>query len=123
MSVSLIEQETTVSFNRTEETAEIWTSDTTMMSKLDRLCKESPEHWKCKKTEYLRDGSLANKVYVVDSKRLISFRSRTVKRELTEEQREEYRERALRMRNKGYSPNKTIATENLQDDLEEVPTE
>ena len=118
MSVSQIEQETTVSFNRTEETAEIWTSDTTMMSKLDRLCKESPEHWKCKKTEFLRDGSLANKVYVVDSKRLISFRSRPIKRELTEEQRAELADR-LRASRFSESTQTGLATENLRDDLEE----
>lgn len=92
-SVSYEEQETTISFGRDKDGAEIWTSDRTVMTKLDKLCEESPEYWKCKKVEYFLDGSLANKVYTVTDKALISFRSKKVKRELTDEQRAELAER------------------------------
>ena len=95
-SVSYEEQETTISFSRTDSGAEIWTSDRTTMTKLDRLCSESPEYWKCKKVENFLDGSLANKVYTVTDKSLISFRSKKVKRELTDEQRAEMAERFKR---------------------------
>lgn len=92
-SVSYEEQETTISFSRDKDSAEIWTSDRTVMTKLDKLCEESPEYWKCKKVEKFLDGSLANKVYTVTDKTLISFRSKKVKRELTDEQRAELAER------------------------------
>lgn len=92
-SVSYEEQETTISFSRTDDGAEIWTSDRTVMTKLDKLCAESPEFWKCKKVENFLDGSLANKVYTVTDKSLISFRSKKIKRDLTEEQRAELAER------------------------------
>ena len=95
-SVSYEEQETTISFSRTDSGAENWTSDRTTMTKLDRLCSESPEYWKCKKVENFLDGSLANKVYTVTDKSLISFRSKKVKRELTDEQRAEMAERFKR---------------------------
>ena len=97
-SVSYEEQETTISFSRTNNGAEIWTSDRTTMTRLDRLCAESPEYWKCKKVENFLDGSLANKVYTVTDKSLISFRSKKVKRELTDEQRAEMVERLRRTR-------------------------
>ena len=95
-SVSYDEQETTISFSRTDSGAEIWTSDRTTMTRLDRLCAESPEYWKCKKVENFLDGSLANKVYTVTDKSLISFRSKKVKRELTNEQRTEMAKRFKR---------------------------
>lgn len=95
-SVSNEEQETTISFSRNDTGAEIWTSDRTVMTKLDRMCRESPETWKCKKAEYLLDGSLANKVYTVSDKSLISFRSRKIKRDLTDEQRAELSARMKR---------------------------
>ena len=50
MSVSLYEQETTISFRRVDDFATVWTSDTTVMTKLDRMCRESPENYKCTET-------------------------------------------------------------------------
>lgn len=45
MSVMLEEQETIINWTRGDECAEIYTSDTTTMTKLDRMCKEHPESW------------------------------------------------------------------------------
>ena len=42
-SVSLSEQEVCINFMRDEDFATIYTSDTTYMTKLDKLCKTSPD--------------------------------------------------------------------------------
>ena len=96
MGVSIAEQETCITFSRDEEYANIYTSDTTMMTKYDKFAQsdDCPD-WTCLKE--IRDmyGNLVAKVY-----RLISSRSSIVKRELTEEQRQEAAERLRAVRNK-----------------------
>ena len=91
------EQETTISIVRAEEGAEVWTSDRTMMTKLDRLCRESPENYKLRETGKDRQGYLLCKTYMIKDKSLISFRSRKVVKDMTEEQREALAE-AMRKR-------------------------
>ena len=99
MGVSLIEQETTISFSRTGKQADIWTSDMTMCSKLDRLCEESPEYYKCIEVGKSLDGELVNKRYLVSSKKLISLRARPAAgRVYTEEEKAVLRERLKKMR-------------------------
>ena len=43
MGVPLEEQETVIQFNRTDSHATIYTSDSTMITKLDHLCEDAPE--------------------------------------------------------------------------------
>ena len=95
MAVGLNEQETTINFSRTGSGLDIWTSDTTMMTRLDHLCETAPEKYKCVETRHFKldPANIASKRYVVSDKSLLSFRSKKVERELTEEQREELRER------------------------------
>ena len=100
MGVSIAELETCISFSRDEEYANIYTSDTTMMTKYDKFAQsdDCPD-WTCLKE--IRDmyGNLVAKVYRT-KKRLISSRSSIVKRELTEEQRQEAAERLRAARTK-----------------------
>lgn len=91
MNVPAIEQETTVNFGRAEQVARIWTSDTTVMTKLDKLVKRDPDNWSCN-LQKDKDGDVIAKEYVVQKKKLISFRAEI---KLTEEQKEIYRQRAL----------------------------
>ncbi len=93
------EQETTISYCRTEPGAEIWTNDRTVMTKLDKLAKESPEFYKLKETGRTRSGHLLYKVYTMTDKSMISFRSKKVTRELTEEQRQALADRMRTARN------------------------
>lgn len=100
MGISLIEQETTISFSRTDRSVDIWTSDTTTMTKLDRLCEEAPENYKCIEEDSLivppgskAEPDIASKRYRISDKKLLSFRSKLVTRELTDEQKEVLRER------------------------------
>ena len=79
-SVSIAEQETNVSYMRDEEHAIIYTSDTTQMTRLDKLCRTSPDMYS------LIADTGRGKTYRVADKGLISFRAK--KREMSEEAKE-----------------------------------
>lgn len=92
MNVPVYEQETTISFSRAEKVARIWTSDTTIMTKLDKLVERDPKNWECK-LQKDKDGDVIAKDYMVRDKRLISFRTEKI---ISEEQKEKMRQNALR---------------------------
>lgn len=77
MNVPAIEQETTVNFGRAEQVARIWTSDTTVMTKLDKLVKRDPDNWSCN-LQKDKDGDVIAKEYIVQNKKLVSFRAERV---------------------------------------------
>lgn len=87
-SYPLAEQETHIHFMRTDDYAEIYTSDKTSITKLDKLCKESPEYYQLIEVGKLSGGDIVSKTYKVSDKTLISFRSKKMTREMTDEQRE-----------------------------------
>ena len=88
MGVAVDEQETTINWGRTEVGAFLETSDRTVMTKLDRLCKEHPENYSCTNVgKAMDDGTILTKAYSIADKSLISFRGAKIPRELTEEQR------------------------------------
>ena len=78
-SLSISEQEVHISFIRDEDFAIIYVSDTTYITKLDKLCAANPDMWS------IVAETNVSKTYRVEDKTLISFRSK--KREMTEEQR------------------------------------
>lgn len=78
-SVSISEQEVHISFMRDQKWAEIYSSDSTYITRLDNLCKESPEMY-----SEIAD-TIRGKTYRVEDKTLISFRKK--KKELTDEQK------------------------------------
>lgn len=78
-SVSISEQEVCINFMRDEDFATIYTSDTTYMTKLDKLCKTSPDMYS------LIADTGRGKTYRLEDKTLISFRAR--KREISDEQK------------------------------------
>lgn len=103
MGVALSEQETTISYCREGGSAHVWTSDATVMTKLDRMCREAPENYRCTEEAKAQIGGwLVSKSYVIADKNLISFRSRKAERILTEEQRAELRERGRRLKEAGF---------------------
>lgn len=85
------EQETIITFNAAEDTA-----DPVYIRKLDKLTEKNPEQFKPGKVETYQ-GEIVAKRYIFP-KRFISIRSKDVKRELTEEQREELAERLKAVR-------------------------
>lgn len=84
-SLSIAEQEVNISWMRDEDFAKIYASDSTTITKLDKLCKTSPDMYK------LVSETPVGKSYICMDKSLISFRAK--KRELSEEQKEAAGER------------------------------
>jgi hypothetical protein len=81
LSLSAEERETIILFDDSSNECEIYTCSRPVMTKLDKLCKENPMNYKLIKHD-------ANSKTYHTSKKYISFRSGTVKRELTEEERQ-----------------------------------
>jgi hypothetical protein len=100
MSIPTDEQETVIQFSRNSDTCTVWTSDSTVMTKLDKLVNaENSTEWSVTKTDTI-DGELFAKEYTAN-KRLLSFRSCFFKRTLTAEQRQELAGRMSKVRAKG----------------------
>ncbi len=95
--VPIAEQETVIQFNREDKGCTIWTSDSTMMTKLDRLCKTSEYYTLVKETK-TKDGDTAGRFYKLSDKKMLSFRG--TKREYSEEEKAALAERLKNMRNK-----------------------
>ena len=87
MALSRIEQEVVISFNAEEDTADLYTANPSWMNKLDKLGKTNPGQFRLIETSTCQ-GKVVSKRYTFP-KRFVSIRSKDVKRELTEEQREE----------------------------------
>ena len=90
------EQETTIQFDRDGEMASIWTSDSTVMTKLDKLVSDPESPWECTRTDVDELGWVVCRAYQCP-KWLISFKSK--KRTVSDSQRailaqrlKEYRE-------------------------------
>lgn len=81
----LEEQETTVNFSRNDDRAIIYTSDTTMMTKLQKLLEAESTEWKLEGVSGLKNGEIVGKQYSCP-KKLISFRTKQTNRKFTEEQ-------------------------------------
>lgn len=92
------EMETTINFSRNEQAAVVWTSDTIMYTKFDKLCETAPDYYQCMEVQRDRDGDIVGKLYRISDKAMLSFRAKKAKRELTEEQRAAIAERLKRSR-------------------------
>ena len=88
MSLTLEEQETHVNFMRGGDRAIIYTSDTTTMTKLNKLVELDGTEWKLESESKLASGELIGKTYSCPVS-FITFRSKRVKRNYTDEQRRE----------------------------------
>lgn len=87
MSLPTSEQETAINYSRNGESCNIWTCDSTVMTKLDKI-------YPCTQVHKDHDGNIWAKEYVIP-KRLLSFRTdKTImlspqpKRKLSDKQRE-----------------------------------
>lgn len=88
MGLSVAEQETSIIFMRDSDICEVYTSDSTVMTKFDKLVKsDKAPYWKLNAEYRLQTGELVGKTYQTH-KRLISFWTDITTRELTNEQKE-----------------------------------
>ena len=99
MGNSLDEMETTISFSRTGAHAEVWTCDTTMYTRFDKLCKESPAMYTCTEEARNRHGDLLSKTYRIADKSMLTFRTKKKSFALTEEEKAERAKRFEKVRN------------------------
>ena len=107
MGLSFEEQEVIIRWNRAEKVVYVYAADRTMITKMDKLCKEHPENYKCLGVSHASDNhEIVDKRYEIADKGLITFRGARVVRELTEEQKIASAERlkALRMQKSGEFP-------------------
>ena len=84
-SVPIYEQEVCINMMRDEKTATIYTSDSTYITKLDKLCTSSPDMYS------VIEETKCGKTYLLQDKTLVSFRAK--KKELSDEQRQAAGER------------------------------
>ena len=111
MGIPTEEQETVIQFNRNDPHATIYTSDSTMMTKLDRMCESAPENYKLDREETM-DGKVVGKFYTLADKTRVSFRSKKVERNLSDEERQKLSERAkFNFKKNDVSLNTTIDTD------------
>ena len=85
--VSIEEQEICINAMRDEKFATIYASDSTYITKLDKLCKESPDMY-----SLIQDTGRGKK-YLLKDKSLISFRAKKKTRTMTDEQKKQAAER------------------------------
>jgi hypothetical protein len=102
-SVAYDEQETVINFSRRDNEATVWTSDTTVMTKLDGLCEKSEQYVLVETGRSKLGGEVISKTYKVKDKSLISFRAKKVERQarpMTDEQRQVMIDRLAKARQK-----------------------
>ena len=85
------EREVCISFYTDSDTANVYTSDYSYMSKLDKLCEANPREWKQIREEYCGKDTVS-KTYSCP-KQFISFRSKFRVTRQTDEQKEAMRKR------------------------------
>lgn len=93
------EQETVVNFGRTDEDMTIYTTDSTTITKLDKAVKAGL--YEVIELHTVK-GVTVGKTYKA-KKKLLSFRTKEVKRELTEEQKKLQAERMRQILSRKYS--------------------
>lgn len=69
----LEEQEVCINFTRIDEFATIYASDITWIRKMDKMCEECPDDYKCISESKASDGSVVGKTYQFP-KKLVSLR-------------------------------------------------
>ena len=86
MGLMIEEQETHINFSRGDERAVIYTSDTTTMTKLNKLVELPDTEWKLEEVAKLKNGELIGKTYSCPVE-FISFRSKRCSRIYSDDDR------------------------------------
>ena len=94
MKPALEERETVVNYGRLDDTATVYTTDERVMNKLDKFVENSPD-WEFVKQE-TNEGDIVSKTYRCPVE-FISFRSKSRKGNMSEEQKRANAERLRRI--------------------------
>ncbi len=94
ISLSPAERETTILLNEEDDFAIVYTCSRPMMTKLNKLCKSSPKNYK------IIEETEVSKTYEVHNKKLISFRTPTKRKPMTDKQKQKAAERLKKAREK-----------------------
>lgn len=95
MGLMIEEQETHINFSRNDERAVVYTSDTTTMTKLNKLIALPETEWKLENESKLKTGEVIGRTYSCPVS-FISFRSKRPSRQFTDEQRKTIGDRLKR---------------------------
>lgn len=96
MALQIEEQETHINFMRGDERAKIYTSDTTMMTKFNKLVEIAGKDWMVEEVARLpRTGEIIGITYSCPVS-FVSYRSKDRTGNMSEEQRQQSRERMER---------------------------
>lgn len=85
------EQETVVNYRRAEDYAYVETTDQTVLTKLKKLISQNPTEWVIDNVTTSKDSSSETDITSIRvrcPKKYISYRAKSVEREITEEQRQ-----------------------------------
>lgn len=94
------EQETTIQYSRDSKELHLYTSDNTVVTKMNKLLNAPGTKWRLEKTTYL-DGEPTGYFFVCEDKGLITLRpKKTESRQLTEEEIKDRTNRLLKARSK-----------------------
>ena len=116
MALQIEEQETHVNFMRGDERARIYTSDTTMMTKFNKLVEAAGKDWMVEEVHRLqKTGEVVGITYSCPVS-FVSYRKKAVAREYTMEQKEQI---ANRLHGTSSTP---CSCSSLLDFGEQVPT-
>lgn len=92
MGLPIEEQETVINFSRDEERATVYTSDSTMITKLNKLVSTEGTEWQLDEIIKDKRGEEVARTYSCP-KNFISYRSKNRTMELNEEKKKELSER------------------------------
>lgn len=97
MGLCIEEQETNINFSRGDSRAKIYTSDSTIITKLCKLSKIQGTEWKLERVIKAKNGEEVGRVYSCPVE-FVSFRKKRVKKEYTDEQKKAIGNRLLESR-------------------------
>lgn len=95
MGLTIDEQETCINWSREYTRVRIYTSDTTIMTKLNKLIELPETEWKLEGESKLRNGEVIGRMYSCPVE-FISFRTKRSSRKYTEEEKQRIAERLHR---------------------------
>lgn len=81
------EQETTIQFNRDSKELHLYTSDNTVVTKLNKLLNAEGSLWKLENTTY-KDGEPTGYFLVCEDKKTCQLKAKTVKITLSDEEKQ-----------------------------------